>query len=123
MKHNCQPHRPLIWATPCEFSHLLVSFRGYLVQMIEMPFQQLGPNQALAAAAFGAWHALIDGFRAAGQLANPKRVGLVVKAIYHPVLLNSHPAVLKVGLKVSLARNLSRQRSKSGAFSVLCQGS
>ena len=64
--------------------------------MMESPFQRVGANHVLAAAAFRAWTSLIDSFQLAGQLINPKRVALVVKPIYHPILLNPHTLVLQV---------------------------
>ena len=61
--------------------------------MMEGPFQHMGADGALAVLSFKAWGCLIEAFKQAGQLSVPKRVALVVKPMYHALLLNGHALV------------------------------
>ena len=60
---------------------------------MEGPFLHLGADGKLAVYAFKAWAAVIDSMKAAAQFSSPKRVALLVKPMYHALVLSSHVLV------------------------------
>ena len=65
-----------------------------LLQVLEAPFESRKVDTACAV--FTAWQALAQNFALAGQLSNIRRVKLLVKPLFHALLLHPEPDVHKV---------------------------